>query len=53
MDDKKLCARCGHDEDAHYALNLANGPYVSATVLVCPTATFKLAAVGELPRKKP
>jgi hypothetical protein len=38
---KELCARCGIERGEHWALNFADGPHVSGTVLVCPTATFQ------------
>ena len=38
-----ICARCGYSEAHHLALNYADGPHVSGSVLVCPTATFLLA----------
>jgi hypothetical protein len=34
------CARCGHDCAEHKTANLADGPFVGAYLLICPTALF-------------
>ena len=41
---------CGKPQDEHYALNYADGPMVSGTVLVCPNSIYQLAR--DTPRKK-
>lgn len=38
--EERDCARCGYPESQHWAVNFANGPLVSGTVLICPTAVF-------------
>ena len=37
-----ICENCGCAEKEHWALNWADGQHVSGSVLVCPTATFRL-----------
>lgn len=45
------CENCGHPEGEHWALNYADGPMVSGTVLVCPTAVFRLQR-GPNPKRR-
>lgn len=40
--DDTLCENCGKPSQEHWAVNFADGPHVSGSVLVCPTAVFRL-----------
>jgi hypothetical protein len=38
----EICENCNRPSQEHYALNHADGAYVSMTVIVCPTSVFRL-----------
>jgi len=35
-----ICENCGKPADEHWAVNYANGPHITGSVLVCPTSVF-------------
>jgi hypothetical protein len=47
----EICENCGQPSQEHWALNYTDGPMVSGTVLVCPTAVFLLQRGPKRKRK--
>jgi hypothetical protein len=47
----ETCANCGYPMSGHYAVNFSDVPYVSGTVLICPTGVYS-PVVEKKPRKR-
>ena len=46
--DDLICGNCGKLSRDHWAVNHADGPFVGRTILVCPTAVFRLIREPQL-----